>query len=115
VLANKYHYALLQNAAGKYPVPAIASISAAASTLKEVPSNNQISIVDPPASAPGAYPISTFTYALVPLKSPKATTLKGFLGWAVTKGQKFGPKLEFAPLPAKVLAAAQATIAKIEG
>jgi phosphate transport system substrate-binding protein len=115
VLANKFHYALIQNAAGKYPVPAIASISAAASALKEVPSNNQISIVDPPASAPGAYPISTFTYALVPLKSSKASTLKAFLNWAITTGQKFGPKLEFAPLPSKVVAASQATIAKLEG
>ena len=115
VLANKFHYALVQNAAGKYPVPGIASISAAAKALKEVPSNNQISIVDPPASAPGAYPISTFTYALVPTKSSKASTLKAFLNWAVTTGQKFGPKLEFAPLPAKVVAASQATIAKLEG
>jgi phosphate ABC transporter phosphate-binding protein len=115
VLANKLHYALIQNAAGKYPVPGVASIAAAASTLKEVPSNNQISIVDPPASAPGAYPISTFSYALVPQKSSKASTLKGFLNWAVTTGQKFGPKLDFAPLPAKVVAAGQATIAKLEG
>lgn len=115
VLANKFHFALIQNAAGKYPVPGIPSISAAAAALTEVPPNNAISIVDPPASAPGAYPISTFTYALVPVKSTKAATLKPFLGWAVTTGQKFGPKLEFAPLPAKVLAANQATIAKLEG
>jgi phosphate transport system substrate-binding protein len=115
VLANHFHYALIQNAAGKYPVPGIASIAAAASTLKEVPANNEISIVDPPATATGAYPISTFTYALVPIKSSKSSTLKAFLNWAVTTGQKFGPKLEFAPLPSKVVAASQATIAKLEG
>jgi phosphate ABC transporter phosphate-binding protein len=115
VLANKFHYALIQNAAGKYPVPGVASIAAAASTLKEVPSNNQISIVDPPTTAPSAYPISTFTYALVPVKSSKASTLKPFLQWALTTGQKFGPKLDFAPIPAKVRAAGEATIAKLEG
>ena len=58
--------------------------------------------MDPPASAPDAYPISTFTYALVPVKSPKASTLKPFLKWAVTTGQKFGPKLEFVPIPEQV-------------
>jgi phosphate ABC transporter phosphate-binding protein len=115
VLANKFHYALIQNAAGNYPVPGVASIAAAASTLTEVPSNNQLSIVDPPASASGAYPISTFTYALVPVKSSKASTLKPFLQWALTTGQKFGPKLDFAPIPAKVRAAGEATIAKLEG
>lgn len=114
VLANKFDYALIQNAAGKYPVPGVASISAAAATLKEVPANNEVSIVNPPASAPGAYPISTFTYALVPEKAPKASTLKPFLQWAITEGQKFGPKLDFAPLPAKVVSADEATIAKIE-
>ncbi len=113
VLANKFHFALIQNAAGNYPVPGIASISAAAKTLTAIPSNNEVSIVDPPASAAGAYPISTFTYAIVPLKSPKAETLKPFLKWALTTGQKFGPKLDFAPLPPKVVAAGEATIAKI--
>lgn len=113
VLANKFDYALIQNAAGKYPVPGIPSISAAAKALKEVPADNKVSIVDPPASAPGAYPISTFTYALVPEKSPKAQPLTAFLKWAVTEGQQFGAKLDFAPLPAQILAADEATIAKI--
>jgi phosphate transport system substrate-binding protein len=114
VLANKFDFALIRNAAGRYPVPGIPSISAAAATLTQVPADNSISIVNPPASAAGAYPISTFTYAIVPLKAPKASTLKPFLKWAVTTGQKFGPKLLFAPLPPKVLAADEATIAKIE-
>lgn len=114
VLANKFDYALIENAAGKFPVPGIASIEAAAKTLKSVPANNEVSIVDPPASAPEAYPISTFTYAIVPLKSPKAATLKPFLKWAITTGQEFGPKLDFAPLPPEVVAAGEASIGKIE-
>jgi phosphate transport system substrate-binding protein len=114
VLANHFDYALIRNAAGNYPVPGIPSISAAAAALTEVPANNAISIVNPPASAPAAYPISTFTYALVPTKSSKASTMKPFLTWAITTGQKFGPKLLFAPLPARVRSAAEATIAKIE-
>jgi phosphate transport system substrate-binding protein len=114
VLANKFNYALVQNAAGKYPVPGPSSFEAAAKTLTTVPSDNNVSIVDPPASAPDAYPISTFTYAIVPLKSSKAKTLKPFLTWAISStAQALGTKLDFAPLPAKVVAADKATIAKI--
>jgi phosphate transport system substrate-binding protein len=113
VLQNKFDDAAVQNAAGKFVAPGISSISAAAATLKSVPANNKISIVDPPASAPAAYPISTFTYAIVPMHSPKAKELKPFLTWAISTGQSFGPKLDFAPMPAKVVAASTATIAKI--
>jgi len=113
VVANKFDDALIQNAAGKYPVPGVSSISAAAATVGSIPSDNKISITDPPASAPGAYPISTFTYAIVPKSSPKATTLKPFFSWAITTGQMYGPKLDFAPLPSKVVAADKTTIASI--
>ncbi|MGH2864639.1 MAG: phosphate ABC transporter substrate-binding protein PstS [Solirubrobacteraceae bacterium] len=114
VLANKFDYALIQNAAGNYPVPGIPSVSAAAKALKSVPANNEVSIVNPPTSAPDAYPISTFTYAIVPLASPKASTLKPFLKWAITEGQQFGPKLDFAPLPQQVVTADEATIEQIK-
>jgi phosphate transport system substrate-binding protein len=114
VLQNKFDYALIQNAAGQYPVPSIKSISAAAAALTSVPADNHISIVDPPASAAGAYPISTFTYAIVPISSPKAAAMKPFLSWAITDGQQFGAALEFAPLPAMVVTADNATIAKIK-
>jgi phosphate transport system substrate-binding protein len=114
VVANKFTDAAIQNAAGKFEAPGISTISAAAASVTKAPENAGIPIVDPPASASGAYPISTFTYALVPMSSPKAKTLKPFLDWAIgPSGQSFGPKLDFAPLPATVVSAAKATIAKI--
>jgi phosphate transport system substrate-binding protein len=113
VAPNHLDYARIQNAAGKYPTPGIASITAAAKAVTTIPSDNAISLVDPPASAPGAYPISTYTYALVPMKSGKATTMRDFLTYAVTAGQAFGPPLEFAPLPSHVVAADKKTIATI--
>jgi phosphate transport system substrate-binding protein len=113
VVANKFDDALIQNAAGKFPVPSVASISAAAATVGSIPPDNAISITDPPASASGAYPISTFTYAIVPKNSSKASTLKAFFNWAITTGQAEGPKLDFAPLPARVVAADKTTIASI--
>jgi phosphate transport system substrate-binding protein len=113
VLAEEFDFALIKNAAGNYPVPGVPSIAAAAAALGEVPANNEVSIVNPPASAPDAYPISTFTYALVPLSSPKASTLKPFLKWAITDGQQAGPKLDFAPLPEKIVEADEATIERV--
>ena len=113
VFSSNLHYALVQNAAGNFPVPGVPSIEAAAESITSIPADNAISITNPPASAPGAYPISTFTYAIVPQSSPKAAALRAFLTYAVTAGQKFGPPLQFAPLPAKVLDAVRGTIAKV--
>ncbi|HEY6607317.1 MAG TPA: phosphate ABC transporter substrate-binding protein PstS [Gaiellaceae bacterium] len=114
VFANKLDYALIQNAAGQFPVPGHASITAAAKAVTSIPPDNAISLTNPPASAPGAYPISTFTYALVPKSSSKAETLRDFLTYAIGPGQKFGAKLLFAPLPSQVVDAGRTTIAKIE-
>jgi phosphate transport system substrate-binding protein len=111
--ANGLQYALLRNQAGQYVAPSIASISEAAKSLTNIPASNAISIVNPPKAFPKAYPMSTFTYALVPANSAKADLLKPFLMYAITTGQKFDAKLAFAPLPAKVLSVDKATIAKI--
>jgi phosphate transport system substrate-binding protein len=112
-LANHFHFASLQNRAGKFLVPSLPSITAAAASVDNLPADNAISIVDPPAAAPTAYPISTYTYAIVPRSSPKAATLKEFLTYAIGPGQQFGPKLLFASLPQQILARDRQTIARI--
>jgi phosphate transport system substrate-binding protein len=83
------------------------------SDVKPDPTTNQLSIVNPPKKYPLAYPISTYTYVIVPLQSAKAAELKKFIFWAVTKGQTYGPKLRFVPLPKSVLVVAEKTIKKI--
>jgi phosphate transport system substrate-binding protein len=114
VFGNKLDYALIRNAAGQFPVPGPASITAAAKAVTSIPPDNAISLTNPPASAPGAYPISTFTYALVPKSSSKAKTLRDFLTYAIGLGQKFGAKLQFAPLPSQAIQVDRKTIARIE-
>jgi phosphate transport system substrate-binding protein len=114
VFGNKLDYALIRNAAGQFPVPGPASITAAAKAVTSIPSDNAISLTNPPASAPGAYPISTFTYALVPKSSSKAKTLRDFLTYAIGPGQKFGAKLQFAALPSQAIEVDRKTIARIE-
>jgi phosphate transport system substrate-binding protein len=114
VFSNHLDYALVQNAAGKFLVPGVPSISAAAKSVTTIPPDNAVSITNPPASAPGAYPISTYTYAIVPKSSSKASTLRPFLTYAITDGQKFGEPLQFAPLPSQVVDAGRKTIAEIK-
>jgi phosphate transport system substrate-binding protein len=103
----------VQNRAGKYEYPNLKNIEAAAATVKSVPGSNAISIVNPPSSAKLAYPISTFTYAIVPHDAPQKTALREFIGYAITKGQAFGASLDFAPLPQVVLAAAQKALSSL--
>ena len=112
-IENGFAYAALQNQAGKFVLPERAAVAAAAATVTSIPPDNAISIVDPPASAPVAYPLATFTYAIVPQRSGKADLLKPFLLYAIGPGQRFAAELEFAQLPPKVLAADRATIARI--
>jgi phosphate transport system substrate-binding protein len=98
-LKNGFKVAKVQNKAGKFQLPGLRGIAAAAATITKVASNGFISVVNPPKSQQLAYPICTFTYVIVPLKANKAATLKQFIGWAVSSGQSFGPPLRFYPLP----------------
>jgi phosphate transport system substrate-binding protein len=103
----------MKNSSGKYTTPGLKGIIAAASSDQKPDANNALSIVNPPKKYPLAYPISTYTYVIVPQQSSKAADMKKFLFWAVTKGQTFGPKLLFQPIPKPVLVVAEKTIAKI--
>jgi phosphate transport system substrate-binding protein len=98
--ANHLHFAAVRNRAGKFLFPSLRRIEAAALAFKKVPSNNELHIVDPPKSAPLAYPISTYTYVMVHQKTAHAAELRKMIFWALTQGQKpqFAAKLTFAPL-----------------
>jgi phosphate transport system substrate-binding protein len=105
--------AAVQNEAGNFELPNLKNIESAASVVKSVPSSNAISIVNPPKKATIAYPISTFTYAIVPHNAPQKGFLQQFLTYCITKGQAYGAALDFAPLPKVVLSAAKSAIASL--
>jgi phosphate transport system substrate-binding protein len=116
-IQNKLQFALIRNRAGKYTTPGLRGVTQALSQLpKKVTNLSQLKIVDPPKTAGNAaYPISTFTYVIVPFKSgDKAADLRKFVYWAVTQGQRFGPPLWFVPLPSTVKAFAYREIKKIQ-
>ena len=115
-LKNHLKFMSMQNKSGKFTTPGLRGISAAAATVKTVPANNEVHIVNPPAADKLAYPICTFTYVVLPKKTSKASDLRKFVFYAVnpTQGQKFGPKLLFAPLPKVVLVAAEKTLKQVQ-
>ncbi len=103
---NHLAYASIRNAAGKYVVPSIASVTAAAGGMK-LPKNTdyRVSIVNAPGAA--SYPISSMTWILVyqnQLDGVKGAKLVNFLRWAYTDGEKAAATLDYAPLPASMIA-----------
>jgi len=99
LIAAGVHAVAIQNKAGNYELPNIPNISSAASSVKSLPSSNTISITNPPKKDKIAYPISTFTYAIVPHNAPQKGFLQQFAKYCLTIGQKYGAALDFAPLP----------------
>lgn len=114
-LSNELSMPLIENSAGNFPEPGVESVEAAADAVSKIGPNNEISLADLPSSAKNAYPISTYTYVIVPLESEKADALKKFITYAIGPGQEYGPDLDFAPLPKQVIAAGKKAIAKIGG
>ena len=114
IAADSLNEALLQNAAGNYPEPTTKGITAAADAVTTIQPDGSVPLVNPPASAADAYPMSTYSYAIIPQTSPKAKQLKAFLTYAIgPTGQAFGPDLGFPPLPAAIVAHSKTVIAKI--
>ena len=91
LVAHALPAAAIKNAAGRYEYPNLNNIESAARTIHHVPASNEMHIVNPPRSAKIAYPISTFTYAIVPAAAPKGGLIKQFVNYVLGKGQAFGP------------------------
>jgi phosphate transport system substrate-binding protein len=112
-ISSELSMPLVENSAGEFPEPGVKSVEAAAAAVSKIGPKNEISLADLPASAKGAYPISTYTYVIVPLETEKAAEMKKFIEYAIGAGQSYGPDLDFAPLPKQVVAADKAAIARI--
>jgi phosphate transport system substrate-binding protein len=100
---NKLPAAKIQNQAGKYVAPGTASTTAAINAFTaQLAQDPRAPIVNPPATASDAYPISTLTFLIVPkdgADKDKRGALKSFLQYVVTDGQAAANDLNYAPLP----------------
>ncbi len=113
LIAAGLRAAAIQNKAGNYELPNLKNIESAAAAVKKVPASNELNISNPPKKAKTAYPISTFTYAIIPHNAAQKGFLQQFLNYAITKGQAYGAALDFAPLPKVVSSAAKKAIASL--
>jgi len=99
-LQNHIDFGSVKNADGKFVKASIEGVTAAASTIKKMPADYRISITNAPGAE--AYPISSFTYLLIPLKpadQTKAKVLKDMLSWIIKSGEGEVSALSYAPLP----------------
>jgi phosphate transport system substrate-binding protein len=111
---NHIAYGKVKNAAGEYVKASLDSVSKAAATAK-IPNDYRVSITNAPGK--GVYPISTFTWLLIPQKNADANKQKilvDFLNWMVNDGQKMTQQLTYAPLPAEVATRVKATIGQLK-
>jgi phosphate transport system substrate-binding protein len=113
VIAHNLNAAALQNRAGKFAYPNLKAIAAAATAFPKVPANEEMHIVYPPKSAKSAYPLATYSYAIVPNAPKQAALLQNFLSYAIGRGLTAGEQLDFSPLPKAVVKADRKAIASL--
>ena len=113
---NKIPYGAVRNAAGEFVQADLAGVSAAAAAAsKTMPEDFRVSITNAPGK--GVYPISSFTWLLIPGKFSDATkrdAIKGFVTWMLADGQNYAENLSYAKLPKEVVDRELKAISKIQ-
>jgi phosphate transport system substrate-binding protein len=107
----------IENQAGNFIQPSVAAFSAAAAAFAtQLSTNATAPIVNTPASASTAYPISTFTYLLVwknQTNEVNAWAIANFFEWVVTYGQTYSQPLYYAPIPPSIVTIDQQLISQL--
>jgi len=112
---NKIPYGSVQNAAGAFLKASLEGVTAAAASAPKMPADFRVSITNAPGK--DAYPISSFTWMLIPehSKDPaKGKILADFLNWMSSDGQSMTSALDYAPLPANVAAKVKLAIQQVK-
>jgi phosphate transport system substrate-binding protein len=111
---NKITYGSVKNAAGNFVKASLESVTEAAASSPAMPADFRVSITNAPGKT--AYPISSFTWLLIPEQAQdpkKGKIIADFLEWMVTSGQKMTNQLSYAPLPTNVAEKVKAAIKQI--
>ena len=112
---NNISYGSVQNAAGTFVKASLDGVTEAAGSVKTMPADFRVSITNAPGKT--AYPISSFTWLLIPVQSKdaaKGKIISDFLNWMVTEGQKMTSQLSYAPLPSSVAEKVKAAIQQVK-
>ncbi len=115
-LSNNIPYGSVKNSSGNFVKADLTSVSAAAAgAAKTMPDDFRVSITDAPGK--NAYPISSFTWLLIPEKfsdAAKRDAIKGFVKWMLKDGQNYTEQLSYAKLPKEVVAKEEKALAKVQ-
>jgi phosphate transport system substrate-binding protein len=115
-LQNKIAYGAVKNSAGKFLLGSPEGATAAAAALaKTMPADYRVSITNAPGGT--SYPISSFTWLLIPkqfVDASKGAAVKGFLTWMLDKGESEAATMGYAPLPEQVETMERKTIATVK-
>jgi len=112
---NNIPYGSVRNAAGTFIKASLDSVTAAAASALKMPADFRVSITNAPGK--DAYPISSFTWLLIPAQSKdaaKGKILADFLNWMIGDGQKMTSALAYAPLPENVVAKVKEAIKQVK-
>jgi len=102
-VSNNMSYGEVKNAAGKFVKASVDGVTAAAASVKQMPDDFRVSITNAPGAT--SYPISSFTWLLIPIKSDdpaKGKVLHDFLLWMLDHGEAEAASMTYAPLPKNV-------------
>jgi phosphate transport system substrate-binding protein len=115
-IQNKMLYGRVRNSAGVFVKASLGGVTAAAAgAAKDMPDDFRVSITNAPGK--DAYPISSFTWLLIPAKfsdAAKRDALKGFVAWMLADGQNYAEALSYARLPQEVVAKERKALANIQ-
>ena len=102
-LQNHITTGAVKNSTGKFVTASLASTTAAAASMKEIPADLRFSITNAPGAE--AFPICSFSWIIAPQADPNTANGKvliDLLSWIVKTGQSESPALSYAPLPENV-------------
>jgi phosphate transport system substrate-binding protein len=112
---NNIAYGTVRNAAGKFLKATTEGVTAAAAAAaKTMPADYRVSITNAPGAT--SYPISSFTWLLIPLHAAdpaKGKALDDFMAWMLDHGESEATSLTYAPLPKPVQDMVRKSIAKL--
>jgi len=111
---NHLQFGSVQNSHGNFVKASCGTVTAAAAAAR-LPGDFRVSITN--LGADGAYPVSSFTWLLVPEKiedANKRHAIAGFLTWVLSDGQRLASSKSYAPLPTDVAGRALAAVSKMQ-
>ena len=115
-IQNNMAFAKMQNKAGKFITPSIASVTAAANI--DIPADAKVSLTNTDAAE--GYPISGLSWVLIykeqkynDRSADKVTKLVKLIQWMVHDGQQYSAALNYAPLSEKAVSVADAQLKTI--